>query len=271
MFHVQKNLYPVQKAMNKSQKMRADREAKKNAKEKTLQAEKGAAPISPVNDTIVQQEPPLFNAQQSKAHDPEQDRAEHEEAEKARLQKEQQQQEKERDEKAQAEEKQRKLQPVAGSCVVRYNHYKNEHSITISEANPKDGRILVARLDEMFSFSAVYKGNFQTMLRGPGRGGDMLSHTDDSGTEFIGLENGAEYFCEVREDEVAETAARGGKEKVVFTASKGSSHIKTGETEMGEDSASCSCIEGNPCAVAYNCKDWNNRFDIAKKNGWKGF
>ena len=34
----------------------------------------------------------------------------------------------------------------------------------------------------------------------------------------------------------------------------------------------CSCIEGNPCTDAnkYNCLDWNNRFSIAKKNGWKG-
>ena len=34
---------------------------------------------------------------------------------------------------------------------------------------------------------------------------------------------------------------------------------------------SCSCIEGNPRADAYCCKDWKNRFEVAKKNGWKGF
>ena len=39
----------------------------------------------------------------------------------------------------------------------------------------------------------------------------------------------------------------------------------------GEDSASCSCVEGNPCAVKYNCKNWNNRLEVAKANGWKGF
>ncbi len=33
---------------------------------------------------------------------------------------------------------------------------------------------------------------------------------------------------------------------------------------------SCSCIEGNPCASPYNCQDWKNRYDVAKKNGWKG-
>ena len=40
---------------------------------------------------------------------------------------------------------------------------------------------------------------------------------------------------------------------------------------MGEDRSSCSCLFGNPCASSYNCKDWHNRFDVAKKNGWKGF
>ena len=39
----------------------------------------------------------------------------------------------------------------------------------------------------------------------------------------------------------------------------------------GEDSASCSCIEGNPCQSAYNCKNWDKRFEIAKANGWKGY
>ena len=35
----------------------------------------------------------------------------------------------------------------------------------------------------------------------------------------------------------------------------------------------CSCLVGNPCSVGnkYNCKNWNNRFAVAKSNGWKGF
>ncbi len=39
-----------------------------------------------------------------------------------------------------------------------------------------------------------------------------------------------------------------------------------------ERAEGCSCIEGNPCTDAnkYNCKDWENRFAIAKKNGWSG-
>ena len=40
---------------------------------------------------------------------------------------------------------------------------------------------------------------------------------------------------------------------------------------LGEDASGCSCVWGNPCAAPHCCKDWKNRFEIAKKNGWKGF
>ena len=31
------------------------------------------------------------------------------------------------------------------------------------------------------------------------------------------------------------------------------------------DASTCSCVEGNPCLVADNCKNWAKRFDIAMK------
>ena len=40
---------------------------------------------------------------------------------------------------------------------------------------------------------------------------------------------------------------------------------------LGEDKSSCSCLFGNPCASPANCKDWKNRLEVAKRNGWKGF
>ena len=39
----------------------------------------------------------------------------------------------------------------------------------------------------------------------------------------------------------------------------------------GRSMESCSCIYGNPCVDEYGCKDWDNRYAVAKKNGWKGF
>jgi hypothetical protein len=42
-------------------------------------------------------------------------------------------------------------------------------------------------------------------------------------------------------------------------------------TMGGEDQASCSCVEGNPCVVPYNCKDWGNRVAVARRyNAAKG-
>lgn len=36
---------------------------------------------------------------------------------------------------------------------------------------------------------------------------------------------------------------------------------------LGEDRASCSCLYGNPCMSMYACKEWKNRFEVAKANG----
>jgi len=33
----------------------------------------------------------------------------------------------------------------------------------------------------------------------------------------------------------------------------------------------CSCLFGNPCADNTVCENWKDRFEVAKKNGWKGF
>jgi hypothetical protein len=161
-------------------------------------------------------------------------------------------------------------QPIPGTAVIRYNHYKKDVSITTSEANPAGGTVAIAALDEQFSFSLVFNGNFKINLRGPGRKGERLPYQGEA--EITGMRDGEEYWCEVDEDAAADDAARGGKAKTTFQASGGDSHIKTGGDDgaMGEDSASCSCIEGNPCQSAYNCKNWNSRFDVAKANGWKG-
>eukprot|EP00050_Salpingoeca_kvevrii_P022494 m.127361 g.127361 ORF g.127361 m.127361 type:complete len:124 (-) comp9721_c0_seq2:59-430(-) len=91
----------------------------------------------------------------------------------------------------------------------------------------------------------------------------------EEGDAIIGLEVGREYWVTVEEDAEAEASV----EKKAYKAPTTSSAIKTTDTTSlgGEDSSNCSCIEGNPCAVPYNCRDWENRFEIAKKNGWKGF
>mmetsp|Transcript_6362 Transcript_6362/g.8036 ORF Transcript_6362/g.8036 Transcript_6362/m.8036 type:complete len:288 (+) Transcript_6362:358-1221(+) len=33
-----------------------------------------------------------------------------------------------------------------------------------------------------------------------------------------------------------------------------------------QDTSSCSCVHGNPCAVKYNCNDWDNRFEVVRRH-----
>ena len=44
-----------------------------------------------------------------------------------------------------------------------------------------------------------------------------------------------------------------------------------GDQNIERTEEGCSCLEGNPCADKYICENWDNRFDVAKRNGWKGF
>ena len=70
------------------------------------------------------------------------------------------------------------------------------------------------------------------------------------------------YWCDVDEDEVAEAA-------VIRTA-----YVPTEKSEPGlgaKREEGCSCLFGNPCMEAYTCKNWQNRFEVAKTNGWKGY
>lgn len=66
-----------------------------------------------------------------------------------------------------------------------------------------------------------------------------------------------------RQDKYAEEAAAKRKEDEENEARGIVSHSGGAE--------SCSCIEGNPCMDRYGCKDWDNRYEVAKRNGWKGF
>eukprot|EP00040_Diaphanoeca_grandis_P016662 m.86257 g.86257 ORF g.86257 m.86257 type:complete len:310 (-) comp25949_c0_seq1:16-945(-) len=149
--------------------------------------------------------------------------------------------------------------PQTGSVTLKYNHYTHQVDVLCPP-----GSITIADVDELFSLSYGYKGDYVIHLRGPGEDGGLLTQTDDV---ITGLEIGHTYWCQVDED--PEEAK---KEKTVYKASGNDTTVRAGGDAVdGEDAASCSCVEGNPCAVAYNCKNWANRFDVAKANGWKGF
>ena len=86
--------------------------------------------------------------------------------------------------------------------------------------------------------------------------------------------------AELKKLSAAELRAAGPAYREMLAARDMEDFIGGGEEEeddedagavLGEDRSSCSCLFGNPCASPANCKDWRNRFEVAKRNGWKGF
>ena len=70
--------------------------------------------------------------------------------------------------------------------------------------------------------------------------------------------NGAEYVVGMTSlTELAASAAGRGAD---------AADVEAGIGIGGEDSASCSCSEGNPCVSPYNCKDWVNRAEVARRH-----
>eukprot|EP00638_Chattonella_subsalsa_P018809 CAMPEP_0117866740 /NCGR_PEP_ID=MMETSP0950-20121206/7555_1 /TAXON_ID=44440 /ORGANISM="Chattonella subsalsa, Strain CCMP2191" /LENGTH=264 /DNA_ID=CAMNT_0005718155 /DNA_START=6 /DNA_END=801 /DNA_ORIENTATION=+ len=63
--------------------------------------------------------------------------------------------------------------------------------------------------------------------------------------------NGAKFEAAIS---VGDDVLRGAIQRSLDVLSK---HASSGE--------SCSCIEGNPCAVPDNCKNWASRFEVAKR------
>eukprot|EP00048_Salpingoeca_helianthica_P018682 m.242792 g.242792 ORF g.242792 m.242792 type:complete len:262 (-) comp26228_c0_seq1:19-804(-) len=79
--------------------------------------------------------------------------------------------------------------PREWSTVVTYSHYKTAFPT-------RGGRMRWADIDEQYSISFVFKGNFTTTLVGP----DATRHPRDAEGNFEGLREGATYALEVEAD-----------------------------------------------------------------------
>ena len=73
------------------------------------------------------------------------------------------------------------------------------------------------------------------------------------------------YYCSVIENPDQY------KKDMAEQKKKMQSNAKDEKASKGPIQESCSCLFGNPCVDQYICKDWNNRVQVATKNGWKGF
>jgi hypothetical protein len=164
---------------------------------------------------------------------------------------------------------------INGSLMIRYNHYKKEFPVV-------DGIVLKSAIDDEYCLSFAYP---HCKLHVSETSPAFLAQQDDNSLSsitlipedaagnflFSGL--GVEYWVHIEEDEkekeeYEKRAAVHSKEVAERRAREeadGANAIVKTKTE------SCSCIEGNPCVDRYCCKDWDNRYTVAKQNGWKGF
>jgi hypothetical protein len=164
-----------------------------------------------------------------------------------------------------------------GTATICYSHYKKPFPIT-------NGATTAAVIDAEYYLTFAFPN---CKMRLSQYSPSDFSYEDDGLTQrpmlhenpegtYHGLVVDNTYWVHVEEDSAereayerrqdafaAEQAKRRAEDEA--NEAKGLSGVKQ---EKGE---SCSCIEGNPCMDSYGCKDWNNRYAVAKKNGWKGF
>jgi mannose-6-phosphate isomerase-like protein (cupin superfamily) len=193
-----------------------------------------------------------------------------------------------------------------GQVVVKYGHYKTAFPYSlVSTAGGRQWRCVQWKdIDEEYALSFVFQGDPHVHVRCYPPGTDSSSDPEATpvmpmavGEKFTdgdtgerdasqdemffflagtGTVEGESFLIEVEEDEeagiggVAEGGGGGGinfatAEELGLSASPGGA----GGVGGGARSEGCSCLYGNPCMDQYVCLDWANRFEVAKKNGWK--
>jgi hypothetical protein len=163
-----------------------------------------------------------------------------------------------------------------GEVVIRYNHYKKKFPVS-------DGSTTSVAVDEEYFLSFAFpKSKIHITLYGPsdfsfealGLTARPVLTESPEGT-YWGLDPSKEYWVEIEEDPAERKAYEIRQDELA----KQSAAQRALEEDRCQDSnmivkvkvESCSCIEGNPCLDRYACKDWEHRYDVAKRNGWKGF
>ncbi len=152
-----------------------------------------------------------------------------------------------------------------GAVTVRYNHYVKSFTIV-------DGKLSAEAIDDELALTFVFKSCKIHICpavddsKNPPAAPALLPESGDP-VVFSGLEAGRTYWAIVEEDAAEKAASDARQTKFVAAQAK-----PKGDDEgiVREKVESCSCIEGNPCAQPYGCKDWSGRYALAKAHGWKG-
>ena len=88
--------------------------------------------------------------------------------------------------------------------------------------------------------------------------------------QALGLEVNT-VTAELRGMSASELREGGARYQALLEARELEDAMREDGAQLGEDASTCSCIYGNPCAVSHCCRDWKNRFEVAKQHGWKGW
>jgi hypothetical protein len=162
----------------------------------------------------------------------------------------------------------------SGNVKINYNHYKKEFVI-------ENGSITADVVDKEYCLTfafpnckihlSVYSPN-DFSYEEKGLSAPPLERESPVGT-YQDLSTDTVYWVHLEEDQAEREAYEQRQEKFAEAAASKRQEAEDNEAKglpQTSSAESCSCIEGNPCMDRYGCKDWENRYEVAKKNGWKG-
>lgn len=163
--------------------------------------------------------------------------------------------------------------PNNGKVTLIYEQYNEQFDIVNGSTNQE-------AIDEVYCLSFVmpnclihlskHNPTVKRQLECEEKFDDLFILESPRGT-FIGLFADDTYYVYVEQEE-AQLARDQARMRQIANSMEGINDKKRDKLrDDGRAMESCSCIYGNPCVDEYGCKDWDNRFAIATKNGWKGF
>jgi len=165
-----------------------------------------------------------------------------------------------------------------GLVELRYEMYCEQFAIA-------GGCLQAAMVDEEYCFSYAMPGCVLHLSHLPSAqrleaeaAGDFLkaSVREDPPGTFRDLEAGAAYhvFAEQLEAQLRrdhQLMAARAREMEGYVDRDAAAQKPQLLKDDGRGFDCCTCSEGTPCTDEYGCKDWGVRFDVACRNGWKGF
>lgn len=164
-----------------------------------------------------------------------------------------------------------------GAVIIRYNHYKKSFAIkagsTTAEAVDAEYFLTFAYPGSKIHLSMYSPSDFSYEEKGYSIRPRIVEHP--AGV-YQGLKVDHEYWVDIEEDSKEREEYEKRQQKMAEENARKRAALEAEEKNdagliVKAKSESCSCIEGNPCLDRYCCKDWEHRYEVAKKHGWKGF